>query len=460
MIERRFAILEKISPATFRVVKVLKATRPPLIEDKDKLVLPAPPQYTDEELPHMALVNQQWMYANVLSSFSTKGRGAVPVERDEVVWSGHVYNLGGYAKANRELIFRLVNSIKVKLHTHGDLLDAETNPDPIITQRLHFYRKVEVSDNAAFVRFFTPRIEETKRYRICYSMMETSSGIHPDYINRLNAYYDETWTPTHWNAEMLRKSGCKIPIHVMPLGIHQEIFYPQKNVPPFPKCELVSRLVSGRQMRPDGFVFFQVFQPTFRKGLNVLLPAFERAFHDDPDTCLVLGVTTYSNLVDWVKDEIKKYIRRSRVYILSRTLSERDLARIYNASDAFVSTSLGEGFNLPMVEAAACGKPVVAPLATSHLDLIDEECANVFHPEGMRTVEGAEMFCPWYDGMQFAYYGLKSREQLIEQLKEVRHRYPQALIRAERFRQKLLQKYTWDHATARVLARLRDLWGA
>jgi hypothetical protein len=42
-----------------------------------------------------------------------------------------------------------------------------------------------------------------------------------------------------------------------------------------------------------------------------------------------------------------------------------DLVALYNAADVFVSTSYGEGFGLTLVEAAACGLPIVAQNVSS-----------------------------------------------------------------------------------------------
>lgn len=44
---------------------------------------------------------------------------------------------------------------------------------------------------------------------------------------------------------------------------------------------------------------------------------------------------------------------------------------LYSAADVLLCTSLGEGFCLPLIEAQACGCPVIAPKATSTAELIE-----------------------------------------------------------------------------------------
>ena len=45
------------------------------------------------------------------------------------------------------------------------------------------------------------------------------------------------------------------------------------------------------------------------------------------------------------------------------------LNQIYNASDAFLTTTLGEGWGLTFSEAAACKVPIVAPYTTSFMEM-------------------------------------------------------------------------------------------
>jgi glycosyltransferase involved in cell wall biosynthesis len=52
------------------------------------------------------------------------------------------------------------------------------------------------------------------------------------------------------------------------------------------------------------------------------------------------------------------------------TMVEIDMVnKIYNASDAFLTTTLGEGWGLTFSEAAACKLPVIAPYTTSFMEM-------------------------------------------------------------------------------------------
>ena len=71
------------------------------------------------------------------------------------------------------------------------------------------------------------------------------------------------------------------------------------------------------------------------------------------------------------------------------TLPESYLTACYNAADAYLCTSTGEGFGLPIVEAQACGCPVIAPRFGSMAD-------NVF--EG--SLNKGQMFGSWDTGSE------------------------------------------------------------
>lgn len=57
--------------------------------------------------------------------------------------------------------------------------------------------------------------------------------------------------------------------------------------------------------------------------------------------------------------------------IMNHGASIEVLNMIYNASDVFVTTTLGEGWGLSVTESFACGTPVVAPLHTSLIEISD-----------------------------------------------------------------------------------------
>jgi glycosyltransferase involved in cell wall biosynthesis len=368
---------------------------------------------------------------------------ARPINRDEVIWSGHVYGYAGYAKMNREILLRIASSRKVKLASSPSnelgMVDGETR------RKLDAIRAVQVSATATWVRGYTPRREYSKGRRICFTMMETQT-VHPDFVRSLNCY-DECWTPTSWNRETFRASGVSIPINVVPLGVNPEVFKPD-HPGKLPEAELLSTKRIGAKEIPGGFVFVTMYQPTFRKGLPILLEAFATAFANDPEAALILATTihSYGN----VERELAKRCSRARVYGLRGTLSEKQLANLFCSSHAYVSASVGEGWNLPLCEAAACGIPVVAGRHTAHAEILSDETAYLFDPQGYSPIPGSEKVCHWYENQPFARFGKDSIHQLATLFKNVKSQYAEAKTRAASLSQVIRTRYSWD-ASARAV---------
>jgi glycosyltransferase involved in cell wall biosynthesis len=66
----------------------------------------------------------------------------------------------------------------------------------------------------------------------------------------------------------------------------------------------------------------------------------------------------------------------SRIRYYGSPLSNRELALLYQAGDAYVSPYLSEGFNMPVLEAAACGVPVICTGGGSTDDFVTEAFAR------------------------------------------------------------------------------------
>lgn len=381
-----------------------------------------------------------------------------PSTRYQVLWSGHGYNLSGYAKLTRELILRIANTFRVSYYPVGGDSPA-ASVDEFTRLRLNALRDVPVDSDAPLVRSYTPIEEqERQRYRICFTMMETER-VHPDMVKALNDNYNELWTPSRWNLKTFRASGLNIPATIIPLGVNPNIYRPLHAEPP-PKMELLTTGEAGIKEVPRGLLFLYVCVPTFRKGLDLLTTAFEDAFAGDDDAALVLGFTahrSYMNAVDFGSDYPPFNRRRARVYCLEGCFTDEEMARIYNACYAYVCTSRGEGANLPLMEAAACGLPVIAPRHTAHLDYLDDSNAFLFDPEGCAPIEGAEHICAWYKDQPFFSFGPKSREQLVAHLRQVKENYKLARERATRLMETIRERYNWDRSASAACQRLLEI---
>jgi glycosyltransferase involved in cell wall biosynthesis len=106
-----------------------------------------------------------------------------------------------------------------------------------------------------------------------------------------------------------------------------------------------------------------------RKNLPALLRAFEAIAADLPHLLVIVGPD------GWMTESFYETLRRMRHRERVRRVGfapAGDLAAWYGAADLFVFPSRYEGFGLPVLEAMACGTPVVTTNVSSLPEVADE----------------------------------------------------------------------------------------
>ncbi|MBI3027858.1 glycosyltransferase family 4 protein [Candidatus Woesearchaeota archaeon] len=112
-------------------------------------------------------------------------------------------------------------------------------------------------------------------------------------------------------------------------------------------------------------VFLYVGRLATSKRVDLLIKMFKMEKNEHPEYKLIIvGKPTF-------KRYFKKLLSMAdEDVIFTGEVYDKDLPAYYAVSDVFVTASQDEGFNLPAVEAQACGKPVVAFDVGSNRELI------------------------------------------------------------------------------------------
>lgn len=162
---------------------------------------------------------------------------------------------------------------------------------------------------------------------------------------------DEVWVPSSFVKTEYVDSGVpEAKVVVVPNGIDPTIFHPQ--APNYP-------LQTDKK-----FKFLFVGGTIYRKGPDVLLKAYQNAFSKNDDVCLVIKDfgTKGGYAAQTHQNEIKKAQQLEsgpEIIYLDQELSSEEVAGLYTACDCLVYPYRGEGFALPVLEAMACGLPVI-----------------------------------------------------------------------------------------------------
>jgi len=143
--------------------------------------------------------------------------------------------------------------------------------------------------------------------------------------------------------------------------------------------------VRERYQLPRPFVLYVgTIQP--RKNLTRLLEAFARLPETLAGVDMVLAGKT-----GWLADEIYRRARELRLEGRVRFLGyvpDTDLPALLSAAECFVMPSLYEGFGLPLLEAMACGTPVLCSNAGS-LPEVAGDAALQFAPGDVEELASA-----------------------------------------------------------------------
>ena len=122
-----------------------------------------------------------------------------------------------------------------------------------------------------------------------------------------------------------------------------------------------------------------------RKNYEMLIRAFRPVAERYPHSLIIVGGRGW--LDEGLPREIERQGLQDRVR-LAGFVDDADLPAVYSAADLLTFPSLYEGFGLPLLEAMACGTPVIASNASSLPEVVSDESAVLLspHDEGAWTL--------------------------------------------------------------------------
>ncbi|MBU1045151.1 MAG: glycosyltransferase family 4 protein [Candidatus Omnitrophica bacterium] len=131
-------------------------------------------------------------------------------------------------------------------------------------------------------------------------------------------------------------------------------------------------------------LFVGVLQP--RKNISCLIRAFKQVVEAGKDMQLVIAGGK-----GWMYDEILNTARLSGIrerIIFTGYTPKSDVICLLNAAKVFVLPSLYEGFGLPILEAMACGVPVIASHVSSMPEIV-QDAGILIDPDNQQKITQA-----------------------------------------------------------------------
>jgi glycosyltransferase involved in cell wall biosynthesis len=114
-----------------------------------------------------------------------------------------------------------------------------------------------------------------------------------------------------------------------------------------------------------------------KKAVNRLIDAMALVQKEHPTA--FLRIIGSGRRLPELEAKIQKLNLAENVEIVSSWVPLAELPYYYASCDAYVSSSIWESFGLPVLEAMACGKPIVGPLGTSCQEIVEESSAGAVY---------------------------------------------------------------------------------
>ena len=270
-------------------------------------------------------------------------------------------------------------------------------------------------------------------HRVAFVVWETS--IVPVDKIRILCELDELWTPSEWGRTMLVRNG--IPegkVFIVPEGVDTDRFRPSGAAPHQP------------------FRFLCVGKWEVRKGIDDLVRAYCAEFDAAEPVELVLHCfNRYLPHLD-PESRVRQLVSGSHPAIrISAPCGPAELASLYAQSHAFVLPTRAEGWGLPIMEAMACGLPVIVTNYSAPADYV--HCGNAYP---IRVERMIDVFDPDFfpAGCELGQWAQPDLSHLRHLMRHVFNNREEAAEKGRIARQEVCERWTWKHAAAIAHRRL------
>jgi glycosyltransferase involved in cell wall biosynthesis len=210
---------------------------------------------------------------------------------------------------------------------------------------------------------FPPRVTDMRgATRVLAGWAWEESRVPPEWVGGFNRHLDLITVVSHFVAKALVDSGVRVPIAVVGNGTD--------HVAAPPRLPVAAPATSA-------FRFLHISSALPRKGVDILLEAWGRAFTADDDVLLLLK--TFPNPHNDVEAQLSalraRYPHHASVVHIEADLPESEIAGLYEWCDVVVLPTRGEGFCLPAAEALRRGRPVIVTDFGGSRDFCRSDCA-------------------------------------------------------------------------------------
>lgn len=330
--------------------------------------------------------------------------------KKQLVWYGPPYSYSGYATHNRCMLFELH-----KLGWDIRLIPTESGiPEDLIGKKLlkQLVNNTHINPRDSIVVNLIPppALPLWGKHTILFTTLE-SDTIHEGYMRRC-LQFDEIWVPCKANIKSFRRAGYpKKNLTYCPEGVYSQFFSPAHQ--------------NMKQYKSDEFTFFYNGDWSFRKGFDVLIPAFAKAFSPTDNVRLLLLAhyqgQNKENSRQHITSEFielcnsKNIQRFPHIEFIYDYIPDPFMPDLINCTDVFVFPTRGEAWGLPAIQSMSCGKPVITTNWGGQLDYCNHKNSYLIDVEKFDTMDDyVSLHVDFYKYQKFAFPSEKHLIKLFQ----------------------------------------------
>jgi len=180
-------------------------------------------------------------------------------------------------------------------------------------------------------------------------------------VHQMNCM-DIIFLPTQWAVDIAINSGVKTKIFKTPFGVDHSIFDKPKQA-----------------LNKNKFTFLNVGKWEIRKGHDILIKAFQKAFPSDNDVELIMHCDNPFLNEEERNNWESYYSSDKRIKISHRFKTQQELFELMSYADCGVFPARAEGWNMELAEMLSMGKNCIATNATAHKEFVNNEICELIN---------------------------------------------------------------------------------
>lgn len=354
------------------------------------------------------------MNINVLIDSITKGKKVKIIEstRKKLTWLAKYDDYASMGILSQRILENLNNT---DISCKEIIGVTETNNDLIKK-----FINTPINHELGVMFSYPDMIDQLNEFRtkVVYTGVDSTGGI-PNFANNSNKA-DFLLTPSNRSKNRMINLGVTKPIFVFPHGIEKNKF------------------VYKKKTREDIFKFLYVGEASDRKGTFQLLKAFTDLFKYNSK--VELHIKSNNAMIFYEGDKIKKIVDENpNIFWEISNEGHEKVLDLYNECHAYVYPSRADTFGMTIIEAMACGLPVISTQEPGASELIEGRYYVV------PTKEVPVVGHPWMLGN----WGEPDVEKLKEQMMNVYKNYDEIVVSGvlEEHSRFINENYSWDKIT-------------